>query len=63
MGDLYRSIEHAFLLWGLVTRRHNKVRDALGDLDCLVWASVVKEPVMHDGSAVADTLITDLCVS
>ena len=46
----------------MVTRRHNEVRDAFGDLASLVWAPVVKEPVVRDGSAGADTLITDLCV-
>ena len=50
------------LFEGLVARRHNKVRDAFGDLAYLVWAPVVKEPVVHDGSAGADTLIADLCV-
>ena len=58
------SIEHALdcRFGGLVTRRHNEVRDAFGDLASLVWAPVVKEPVVRDGSAGADTLITDLCV-
>ena len=58
------SIEHALdcRFGGLVTRRHNEVRDALGDLASLVWAPVVKELVVHDESAGADTLIADLCV-
>ena len=58
------SIEHALncRFVGLVTHRHNEVQDAFGDLASLVWAPVVKEPVVHDGSAGADTLITDLCV-
>ena len=46
----------------MITHRHNEVRDAFGDLASLVWASVVKEPVVHDSSAGADTLIADLCV-
>ena len=47
---------------------HNEVGDALGDLASLVWAPVVKEPVVRDGSAGADTLIarglgaTDRCM-
>ena len=45
---------------GLVTHRHSEVRDAFGDLASLVGAAVVKEPVVHDGSAGADTLT---CVS
>ena len=58
------SIEHALdcRFGGLVTRRHNEVRDAFGDLASLVWAPVVEEPVVRDGSAGANTLITDLCV-
>ena len=46
----------------LVTHRRNEVWDAFGDLACLVWALFAKEPVVCDGSAGADTLITDLCV-
>ena len=58
------STEHALdcHFGGLVTRRHNEVRDAFGDLASLVWSPVVKEPVVHDGSAGADVLIADLCV-
>ena len=58
------SIEHALdcRFGGLVTRRHNEVRDAFGDLASLVWSPVVKEPVVNDGSAGADTLIADMCV-
>ena len=39
-----------------------EVRDAFGDLASLVWSPVVKEPVVNDGSAGADTLIADLCI-
>ena len=58
------SIEHALdcHFGGLVTRRHIEVRDAFGDLASLIWAPVVKEPVVCDGSAGADTLIANLCV-
>ena len=58
------SIDHALdcRFGGLVTRRHNEVRDAFGDLTSLVWSPVVKEPVVRDGSAGADALIADLCV-
>ena len=58
------STEHALdgRFGGLVTRRHNEVRDAFGDLASLVWSPVVKEPIVHDGSADANTLIADLCV-
>ena len=58
------SIEHALdcRFGDLITHRHNEVWNAFGDLASLVWAPVVKEPVVHDGSASADTLIVDLCV-
>ena len=58
------SVEHSLdcCFGGLVTRRHNEVRDAFGDLASLVWSPVIKKPVVCDGSAGADTLITDLCV-
>ena len=58
------SVEHSldYPIGGLVTRRHNEVRGAFGDLASLVWSLVIKEPVVCDGSAGADTLITDLCV-
>jgi len=59
------SIEHALdcCHGGLVSRRHNEVRDAFGNLASLVWNPVLKEPVVCDGSAGnSDTLITDLCI-
>ena len=58
------SVEHSLdcRFGGLVTRRHNEVKDVFNDLASLVWSPVVKEPVVCDGSASADTLITDLCV-
>ena len=46
----------------MVTGRHNKVWDAFGDLASSVCTPVVKEPVVYDGYAGADTLIADLCV-
>ena len=38
------SVDHALdcPFGGLVTRRHNEVRDAFGDLASLVWSPVVK---------------------
>ena len=44
------SIEHALdcRFWGLVTHRLNKVLDAFSNLASLVWAPVVKEPVVCD---------------
>ena len=58
------STEHALdcCFRGLVACRHNEFGDDFGDLASLVWTPVVKESVMHNGSAGADTSITDLCV-
>ena len=47
--------------WSLIGIR-NEVQDAFSDLASLVWAIVVKESVVCDGSAGADTMIADLCV-
>jgi len=46
----------------LVSRRHNKVHGAFGDLASLVWLPVTREPIVCDNSAGADTLIADLCI-
>ena len=42
------TIDHALdcRFGGLVTRRHNEVRDAFGDLSFLVWGPVHREPVV-----------------
>ena len=58
------SIEHALdcRFGGLVSRRHNEVRDAFGDLASLIWSPVTKEPIVHDSSDGADPLIADLCI-
>ena len=60
------SLDH-FLIskkGGLITQRHNEIRDAIGDLLALVWGSVKREPVVkdisHDDSG--KVLIADLCV-
>jgi len=50
---------------GLVTQRHNEVRDAIGDLATLAWGKVQREPVVCDAtsdSSVSETLVADLRV-
>ena len=49
---------------GLVTQRHNEVRDAFGDLSSLAWNQVIKEPVVRESSALFDSpaLVADLSV-
>ena len=34
---------------GLIIRRHNEIRDYLGDLAALVWPQVIREPVVQEG--------------
>ena len=47
---------------GLVTQRHNEVRDALGDLAALGYREVVCEPIVCDGDIDSPALIADLGV-
>ena len=47
---------------GLVTRRHNEVRDAFGDLSSLVWGSIHREPVVQEACDGCGALIADLAV-
>eukprot|EP00731_Ephydatia_muelleri_P028196 Em0019g1069a len=46
---------------GLVTQRHNEVRDALGDLAAIVYKDVVREPIVQeaDDSSGRPALIAD----
>ena len=52
------SIEHALdcRLGGLVSRRHNEVRDAFGDLASLIWSPITKKPIVRNSSDGADAL-------
>ena len=59
------SIEHALdcRFGGLVSRRHNEIRDVIGDLASLVWSDVVSEPVFCDKFTSSDgALVADFCV-
>ena len=64
--DSPSSLDH-FLICkkgGLITQRHNEVRDAIGDLASLVWSSVKREPIVknsHDDDS-GEVLIADLCI-
>ena len=33
---------------GLIIRRHNEIRDCLGDMAALVWPQVIREPVLRE---------------
>ena len=49
---------------GLVTQRHNEVRDALGDLAAIVYKDVVREPIVQEAvdSSGRPALIADLSI-
>ena len=49
---------------GLVTQRHNEVRDAFGDLAALAWNQVKKEPVVREAEITSNSpaLVADLSV-
>ena len=39
---------------GLVTQRHNEIRDAIGDLASLVWKEIKREPVVREADYSSD---------
>ena len=45
---------------GLVTQRHNEVRNALGDLAVLAYQDVIHEPIVQEGGDGVPVLIADL---
>ena len=64
-GALF-DLEHALdcKKGGLVTQRHNDVRDALGDLASIVFNNVLKEPIVQVASTRDGTpaLIADISI-
>ena len=47
---------------GLITQRHNEIRDLLGDLSCLAWAYTQKEPAIREHSENQKALSADLLI-
>ena len=47
---------------GLISLRHNEVRDVLGDLSSLAWSNVQKEPLIREHSNEQPALRADLLV-
>ena len=47
---------------GLVIRCHNEICDSLGELACLAYKDVVREPIVCDSDADGPGLIADLGV-
>ena len=39
---------------GLIIRRHNEIRDCLGDMAALVWSQVIREPVVQQSDPASD---------
>ena len=60
------SLSHALSCrkGGLIIRRHNEVRDAVGDLSSLLWNQIKKEPVIREADDVigSPALIGDLAI-
>ena len=60
------NLSHA-LSWrkgGLVTRRHNEIRDAVGDLASLAWNQVRRKPVVKESDIENETpaLVANLAI-
>ena len=49
---------------GLITQRHNEVRDVLGDIAALAYKEVVREPVVREADEIrgVSALVADLGV-
>ena len=58
------TVQHALSCkkGGLVTLRHNEIRDTIGDLSNMLWNSVRREPVIRDASAENTGLVADLMI-
>ena len=62
-GDVF-NLTHALdcRKGGLVTQRHNEVRDAIGDLASLVYKEVMREPIVQEANDACGipSLVADL---
>ena len=58
------TVQHALSCkkGGLVTQRHNEIRDVIGDMASLAWTGVVKEPEVRPGTESSPGLKADLLV-
>ena len=48
--------------WLQCIRRHNEICDSLGELACLAYKDVIREPIVCDSDADGPCLIADLGV-
>jgi len=64
-GSLF-NVQHALSCkkGGLVIRRHNEIRDAVGDLSSLIWNGIRREPIVREADDANNipALIADLGV-
>ena len=62
-GDVF-TLQHALSCkkGGLVSLRHNEIRDAVGDIASLLWANVHREPVIREPVNEETALVADLLV-
>uniref|UniRef100_A0A1X7SVC9 Uncharacterized protein n=1 Tax=Amphimedon queenslandica TaxID=400682 RepID=A0A1X7SVC9_AMPQE len=56
----FTPYDHICQKGGLVTLRHNEVRDLLRDISSLAWNQVVKEPVIRESHGNSEALIGDI---
>ena len=47
---------------GLVTLKHNEIRDVLYDVSSLAWSQVIKEPLVREAQDGSDALIGDISI-
>ena len=45
---------------GLVSLRHNEIRDLLCNLSSIVWSNVVREPIIQEPNANSEGLVADM---
>ena len=60
--DFHAQHAHICKKGGLITQRHNEIRDLLGDLLCLAWTYTQKVPLIREHSENQKALGADLLV-
>uniref|UniRef100_A0A1X7VFW7 Uncharacterized protein n=1 Tax=Amphimedon queenslandica TaxID=400682 RepID=A0A1X7VFW7_AMPQE len=58
------DLSHAIICrcGGLVTHRHNEVRDCFGDLAAFAWSEVIRKPVVREARSHFPALVADIAV-
>uniref|UniRef100_A0A1X7T7L5 Uncharacterized protein n=1 Tax=Amphimedon queenslandica TaxID=400682 RepID=A0A1X7T7L5_AMPQE len=47
---------------GLVTLRHNEIRDVLHDVSSMAWSQVIKEPIVREAQSDLEALVGDISI-